>query len=113
MNTYECRIQNGKSYGPCALGFGVCCVCECFFCAFEHFPIDVVVVTATCDQEAYNNLTYFVNPDFPDLSHQMSTCSLTVKKIDPEIAQLRLDFIHFNLVHFCSLYTFFSYTNCA
>ncbi|CAH0564018.1 unnamed protein product [Brassicogethes aeneus] len=80
MNTYECRIQNGKSYGPCALGFGVCCV-----------------FTATCNQEAYNNLTYFVNPDFPDLTHQMTSCSLIVKKIDPEIAQLRLDFIHFNL----------------
>ncbi|KAG5899796.1 hypothetical protein JTB14_006129 [Gonioctena quinquepunctata] len=44
MNTYECRIQGGKSYGFCALGFGVCCV-----------------FTATC------------------------------------VAQLRLDFIHFNL----------------
>ncbi|KAF7395895.1 hypothetical protein HZH68_009945 [Vespula germanica] len=22
MNTYHCRIQNGKSHGPCALGFG-------------------------------------------------------------------------------------------
>jgi len=28
LNTYECRIQNGKSFGPCALGFGVCCVCK-------------------------------------------------------------------------------------
>ncbi|KAJ8959223.1 hypothetical protein NQ318_022485, partial [Aromia moschata] len=80
MNTYECRIQGGKSYGFCALGFGVCCV-----------------FTATCDQEAFNNITYFVNPDFPDLSSGMSSCSLTVKKIDPEIAQFRLDFIHFNL----------------
>ncbi|CAD1474795.1 unnamed protein product, partial [Heterotrigona itama] len=26
MNTYECRIQRGKSYGRCALGFGVCCI---------------------------------------------------------------------------------------
>ncbi|KAH0546947.1 hypothetical protein KQX54_016318 [Cotesia glomerata] len=30
MNTYECRIQQGKSHGPCALGFGVCCVCKFF-----------------------------------------------------------------------------------
>lgn len=28
MNTYECRIQGGKSSGSCALGFGVCCVCK-------------------------------------------------------------------------------------
>jgi len=28
MNTYECRIQEGKSHGFCAFGFGVCCVCK-------------------------------------------------------------------------------------
>lgn len=28
MNTYECRIQRGKSNGRCALGFGVCCICK-------------------------------------------------------------------------------------
>lgn len=28
LNAYECRIQNGESHGPCALGFGVCCVCK-------------------------------------------------------------------------------------
>ncbi|ENN71136.1 hypothetical protein YQE_12067, partial [Dendroctonus ponderosae] len=80
MNTYECRIQEGKSYGFCALGFGVCCV-----------------FTATCDQEVINNLTYFVNPDFPDLTKGMSSCILNVKKIEPEISQIRLDFVHFNL----------------
>ncbi|KAK0089138.1 hypothetical protein PV326_004579, partial [Microctonus aethiopoides] len=26
MNTYECRMKNGESHGPCALGFGVCCI---------------------------------------------------------------------------------------
>ncbi|XP_044758275.1 uncharacterized protein LOC123316323 [Coccinella septempunctata] len=80
MNTYECRIQGGSSHGKCAMGFGVCCV-----------------FTVTCNQEVINNLTYFVNPDFPDLTRSMSSCNLTVKKIDEEIAQLRLDFIHFNL----------------
>lgn len=48
--------------------------------------------------EVYNNITYFVNPDFPDLSRGMSSCAVKVLKIDPEIAQIRLDFIHFNLV---------------
>lgn len=28
MNTYECRMQRGKSHGRCALGFGVCCICK-------------------------------------------------------------------------------------
>ncbi|XP_063917357.1 uncharacterized protein LOC135133044 [Zophobas morio] len=80
MNAYECRIESGTSHGPCALGFGVCCV-----------------FTATCNEEIHNNITYFVNPDFPDLSKNMDSCTLSVKKIDPEISQLRLDFIHFNL----------------
>ncbi|XP_011500053.1 PREDICTED: uncharacterized protein LOC105363935 [Ceratosolen solmsi marchali] len=26
MNTYECRLQRGTFHGPCALGFGVCCI---------------------------------------------------------------------------------------
>lgn len=60
-----------------------------------------VTVTATCSEEVINNITYFVNPDFPDLSKGMTTCELTVKKIDPEVAQLRLDFIHFTLVSGC------------
>ncbi|XP_050298218.1 uncharacterized protein LOC126737379 isoform X2 [Anthonomus grandis grandis] len=80
MNTYECRIEGGKSYGFCALGFGVCCVFR-----------------ATCKQEVINNLTYFVNPDFPDLTRGMSSCSLKVKKIESEVSQIRFDFIHFNL----------------
>ncbi|XP_060521591.1 uncharacterized protein LOC132699110 [Cylas formicarius] len=80
MNTYECRIQGGKSHGFCAMGFGVCCV-----------------FTATCGQEIINNITYFVNPDFPDLTTRMTSCMINVKKIDPEIAQIKLDFIHFNI----------------
>lgn len=80
MNTYECKMKSGRSFGSCAYGFGVCCV-----------------FTATCDNEISNNITYFVNPDFPDLTKGMSSCSLTVKKIEDDIAQIRLDFIHFNL----------------
>ncbi|GLV34912.1 uncharacterized protein CBL_09392 [Carabus blaptoides fortunei] len=80
LNTYECRIQGGKSYGSCAFGFGVCCV-----------------FTASCNKEVFNNITYFVNPDFPSLSRDMKKCTLKVKKIDPEISQFRLDFLHFHL----------------
>ncbi|KAB0793699.1 hypothetical protein PPYR_13319 [Photinus pyralis] len=79
-NAYECKFQGGTSHGKCALGFGVCCI-----------------FTTTCNSEVFNNLTYFVNPHFPDLSTGMTSCSTTIKKIDPEIAQYRLDFIHFNL----------------
>ncbi|XP_066139864.1 uncharacterized protein [Euwallacea fornicatus] len=80
MNTYECRIQEGKSYGFCALGFGVCCV-----------------FTATCGQEVVNNLTYFVSPNYPDLASDVSSCGIKVAKIESEVSQMRFDFIHFNL----------------
>jgi hypothetical protein len=28
QNPYECRLLEGSPKGQCALGFGVCCVCE-------------------------------------------------------------------------------------
>lgn len=80
LNTYECRIQNGESHGACALGFGVCCV-----------------FTSSCNAEVANNVTYFVNPNFPGLLDDVGECSLRVKKISKDISQLRLDFVNFNL----------------
>lgn len=28
FNAYECRNKGGKASGDCAMGFGVCCICE-------------------------------------------------------------------------------------
>ncbi|KAF2896996.1 hypothetical protein ILUMI_09179, partial [Ignelater luminosus] len=99
MNAYECRIQSGSSHGQCALGFGVCCILLTLLSMLFTSILIVIylLVTTTCDKEVFNNITYFVNPDFPDLSTGMSNCSVTIQKIDPDIAQLRLDFVHFNL----------------
>ncbi|XP_014468609.1 PREDICTED: uncharacterized protein LOC106741304 [Dinoponera quadriceps] len=80
MNTYECRIQHGVSHGPCALGFGVCCI-----------------FTASCDNEVQNNLTYVTSPGFPNLIDRPMNCSVLVRKIDTEVSQLRIDFVHFNI----------------
>ncbi|EFN87535.1 uncharacterized protein LOC105192705 [Harpegnathos saltator] len=80
MNTYECRIQHGMSHGPCALGFGVCCI-----------------FTASCDSEVQNNLTYVTSPGFPNLIDRPMNCSVVVRKIDTEVSQLRIDFVHFNI----------------
>ncbi|KAF7995730.1 hypothetical protein HCN44_006837 [Aphidius gifuensis] len=80
MNTYACRINHGKSHGPCALGFGVCCV-----------------FTTSCGGEVGSNLTYVTNPDFPNLIDQPMNCSVVVKKIEPQVSQLRIDFLHFNI----------------
>ncbi|XP_076383717.1 uncharacterized protein LOC143260964 [Megalopta genalis] len=79
-NTYECRIQRGKSHGPCALGFGVCCI-----------------FTAGCAEEVQNNLTYVISPGFPNLIDWPMNCSVAVKKIDRQVSQLRIDFVHFNI----------------
>lgn len=80
LNTYDCRIQHGTSYGKCAYGFGVCCVWH-----------------LTCGQETSNNITYFTNPGFPSPTSDVGECTIRVKKISPEISQLRLDFVHFTL----------------
>ncbi|KAG9429120.1 hypothetical protein HZU67_09495 [Apis mellifera carnica] len=80
MNTYECRIQRGKSLGRCALGFGVCCI-----------------FTASCEQEVQNNLTYVISPGFPNLIDWPMNCSVVVRKIDRQVSQLRIDFVHFNI----------------
>ncbi|XP_051170638.1 uncharacterized protein LOC127287642 [Leptopilina boulardi] len=80
MNTYECRIQQGKSHGPCALGFGVCCI-----------------FTTGCGGEVLNNLTYVTSPGFPNLIDQPMNCTVTIRKIEQQISQLRIDFLHFNI----------------
>jgi hypothetical protein len=61
----------------------------------------VLTVTATCGADIINNITYFVSPMFPALSRDVAACSVKIQKVDPSISQLRLDFIHFNLV--CSI----------
>ena len=61
----------------------------------------VPTVTATCGADITNNITYFISPMFPALSRDLAVCSVKIQKVDPSISQLRLDFIHFNLV--CSL----------
>ncbi|XP_024081446.1 uncharacterized protein LOC106665445 [Cimex lectularius] len=80
LNAYECRITSGTPHGPCALGFGVCCV-----------------FTATCGAVVENNIVYFINPGFPGLTQGSQECTLLIKKLAPEVTQFRLDFIHFNL----------------
>lgn len=56
-------------------------------------------VTASCDQEVKNNITYIVSPSFPALmSADIKTCKLKVKMVSPDISQLRFDFVHFSMV---------------
>lgn len=62
-----------------------------------------VSVTSSCNSEVANNVTYFVNPNFPGLLNDVGECSLRVKKISKDISQIRLDFVNFNLVSVLSV----------
>lgn len=56
-------------------------------------------VESTCDQEVYNNITYFVSPKFPALMpSDKEHCSIKIKLVSDDISQIRLDFLHFSLV---------------
>lgn len=73
-----------------------------------------ILVTATCEQEVFNNITYIVSPSFPALmSNDVKSCKLKIKMISPDISQLRLDFVHFAIVSiWIKLYIFpYSYCN--
>ncbi|XP_071868245.1 uncharacterized protein [Bombus fervidus] len=80
MKEYECRIRQGKSNGRCVPGFGVCCI-----------------FTTTCGQKVQNNLTYVISPGFPNLIDWPMKCSVVVQKINRQVSQLRIDFVHFNI----------------
>lgn len=40
------------------------------------------------------------SPGFPNLIDRPMNCSVVVRKIDAEVSQLRIDFVHFNIVSF-------------
>ncbi|XP_015598807.1 uncharacterized protein LOC107269457 isoform X2 [Cephus cinctus] len=54
-------------------------------------------VTTSCGGEIQNNLTYVTNPGFPNLIDQPMNCSIAIKKVEPQVSQLRIDFLHFNI----------------
>jgi hypothetical protein len=63
-----------------------------------------ISVEMTCDQEVYNNITYFVSPKFPALMpSDKDSCSIKIKLVSDDISQIRLDFLHFTLVNCTAL----------
>lgn len=69
---------------------------------FQNIALTHVVsslVETTCEQEVYNNITYFVSPKFPALMPgDKEHCSIKIKLVSDDISQIRLDFLHFTLV---------------
>ena len=68
----ECSRVGGRSMGPCAKGYGVCCV-----------------FSAGCGQTISRNNTIFRGPG--NLTSPFN-CRLTVSKVNENICQLRLNF---------------------
>ncbi|KAK3920305.1 Phosphate-binding protein [Frankliniella fusca] len=79
----QCRSLGGHPGGACAQGYGVCCLFE-----------------KTCGGTTRHNSTYFVSSPSAEVGPAADgyfNCFLTVEKIGPEVTQLRLDFLHFEL----------------
>ncbi|XP_052125230.1 uncharacterized protein LOC113216579 [Frankliniella occidentalis] len=79
----QCRSLGGHPGGACAQGYGVCCLFE-----------------KTCGGTTRHNSTYFVSSPAAEVDLPVDgyfNCFLTVEKIHPDVTQLRLDFLHFEL----------------
>jgi len=70
----ECRQRNGLTSGPCAGGFGVCCIFH-----------------MNCGQTTSENCTYLSTETVS------STCVYTICPANEHITLLRLDFTEFNI----------------
>ena len=57
-----------------------------------------ILATSTCGATISTNTTYIRNPGYPSphTATSASSCSFTIRKCDPEVCQLRLDFQTFS-----------------
>jgi hypothetical protein len=76
----QCNEIGGVGAGGCASGIGVCCI-----------------VQITCGGSSSYNNTYFISPDFPSPYTGGSTCTVTIQRCNPDICQIRIDFLTFSL----------------
>ncbi|XP_063911375.1 uncharacterized protein LOC135128394 [Zophobas morio] len=77
----ECSQRGGTANGPCAGGFGTCCM-----------------FVATCGSTIRENGTYFVQGGYPNQYDGTGSCQVTLVKSHPDVCQYRLDFDQFILM---------------
>lgn len=77
---FECKLLGGQPSSACAAGFGSCCI-----------------VSRTCHVTTREKVVYFKNPSYPSADSDEKFCDLTVEMSDPNVCQLRLDFLDFQL----------------
>lgn len=99
---YECTEMGGISIDTCADGLGVCCICKSITLeVFSAQSINTLIffkfaVKADCGQKTNQITSYFQNPGWPDANQDRIICTLTVD-IQPDVSQVRLDFILFEV----------------
>lgn len=76
----ECKAYGGTGSTACAKGFGTCCSINRF-----------------CNQVSSQKVVYFMNPSYPAADTATSYCPFTIEVQDPDVCQIRLDFMDFNM----------------
>ncbi|XP_019868812.2 uncharacterized protein LOC109597535 [Aethina tumida] len=77
----ECNQRGGLANGPCANGYGTCCI-----------------FLASCGTTIRANGTYFVHNGYPNQYDGTGSCQVTLVKSDPDVCQYRLDFEQFSIM---------------
>lgn len=77
---FECKAYGGTGSTACAKGFGTCCS-----------------INRSCNQVTSQKVVYFMNPSYPQSDTATSYCPFTIEVQDPEVCQIRLDFMDFNM----------------
>lgn len=77
---FECKLIGGQPSSPCAAGFGSCCI-----------------VSRTCHVTTREKVVYFKNPSYPSADSEERFCDLTITIDDPNVCQIRIDFLDFQL----------------
>lgn len=76
----ECKAFGGTGSTACANGYGTCCT-----------------INRSCNQVNTNKVVYFMNPSYPQFDTASQYCAFTTEIPDPEVCQIRLDFLEFNV----------------
>ncbi|XP_047522014.1 uncharacterized protein LOC125060930 isoform X2 [Pieris napi] len=81
LHEYDCQKSGGTNMGECADGYGTCCI-----------------VQFTCESRSASPKGWFTNREFPLPTLDRLSCTITLEKAWPEVKQLRLDFLTFELL---------------
>ncbi|XP_065162415.1 uncharacterized protein [Atheta coriaria] len=81
LTAQQCQQRGGSSSGPCAGGYGMCCV-----------------FLATCGMTVRENGTYFVHSGYPTIYDGTGSCQITLMKMNLNVCQYRLDFDQFQIM---------------